>query len=73
MFKTKAEMPEKYREDVRVLDSGVGLQLLAKLNDVVRASLPALEGEYTELPEGSEHPDRVSTRTCYDPNPTSSP
>ena len=53
MFKTKAEMPEKYREDVKVIDSGIGLKLLEKLTDAARASLPALEGEYTELPEGS--------------------
>ena len=53
MFKTKAEMPEKYREDIKLLDSGLGLKLLAKINDVVRASLPALEGEHTELPDGS--------------------
>ncbi len=53
MFKTKAEMPEKYREDVKVIDSGIGLRLLEKLTDAARVSLPALEGEYTELPQGS--------------------
>ena len=40
MFKTKAEMPENYREDVKVIDSGIGLKLLEKLTNAARTSLP---------------------------------
>ena len=59
MFKTKAEMPEKYREDVKVIDSGVGALLLDKLKELASKEVrnagiesPIVEGAFTELDQG---------------------
>ena len=60
MFKHKAEMPEKYREDVKVIDQGAALQTWEMLKQLAAQTLrqqklesPAVEGDYTELPGGS--------------------
>jgi hypothetical protein len=59
MFKQKAENPSKYREDVKVVDTGIGAMLLDKLRDLAAQNKPqlelessAVEGEFTELNQG---------------------
>lgn len=63
MFKLKAERPEKYREEVKVMDAGASKELLDRLRALgqprVPAPLPApssiikepsIEAQYQELP-----------------------
>ena len=55
MFKHKAEMPEKYREDVKVIDPGTAVQLLDALRAMGKPpelEAPATEGEFKDLDGG---------------------
>jgi hypothetical protein len=57
MFKLKAEAPEKYREDVKVLGVSAPLEMLEKLREMAAKDLkerealeaPAVEGEFREV------------------------
>ena len=55
MFKHKAEMPEKYREDIKVIDGGAAVQLLDALRALGKPpelEAPATEGEFKDLDGG---------------------
>jgi hypothetical protein len=62
MFKLKAEAPEKYREEVKVLGAGGPLELLDRLREMAAKDLkergaleaPAVEGEFKEVEEPSQ-------------------
>jgi hypothetical protein len=65
MFKLKAEAPEKYREEVKVLGTGAPLQILDKLRELGAKEIkerelesPAIEGEFKEVgaTEGAARP-----------------
>jgi hypothetical protein len=68
MFKEKAEWPEKYREEVKVIGVDASKQMMDKLRELAmkereRAALeaPAIEGEFKEVGEprvGAEKPTR---------------
>jgi hypothetical protein len=57
MFKLKAEAPEKYREEVKVLGVSAPLQMLEKLKELAAKDMrerealeaPAVEGEFKEV------------------------
>jgi hypothetical protein len=56
MFKEKAEWPEKYREEVKVIGVDASKQMMDKLRELAmkeRAALeaPAIEGEFKEVGE----------------------
>ena len=54
MFQAKAEMPAKYREEVRVIDSGATKELLNQLRSMGQPrepEPPAIEGEFREVKE----------------------
>jgi hypothetical protein len=57
MFKLKAERPEKYREEVKVIGVEASKQMMDKLRDLAAKDLaareqesPAVEGVYQEVP-----------------------
>lgn len=52
MFQAKAEMPGKYREEVKIIDSGATKELLNQLRAMGQArepEPPAIEGEFREV------------------------
>jgi hypothetical protein len=56
MFKLKAERPEKYREEVKVLNTDAPLRMLEMLKELGKKELEAIEGEYRELPAPATEP-----------------
>src|ERR671915_2101636 len=56
MFKLKAERPEKYREEVKVLNTDASLRMLEMLRELGKKELEAIEGEYRELPAPATEP-----------------
>jgi hypothetical protein len=62
MFAAKAEMPEKYREEVKVLEVSAPLQMLDKLKELAAKDLEArevlepqaVEGEFREVAAAGE-------------------
>jgi hypothetical protein len=61
MFKAKAEMPEKYREEVKVLGMEGPKEMLARLKEMAdrerkkqeALEAPAIEAEYREMAPGA--------------------
>jgi hypothetical protein len=64
MFKLKAEAPEKYREEVKVLGVSAPLQMLEKLKELATKDLrereaveaPAIEAEYRDISVPKQEP-----------------
>jgi hypothetical protein len=56
MFKLKAERPEKYREEVKVLNTDASIRMLEMLKELGKKELEAIEGEYRELPAPATEP-----------------
>jgi hypothetical protein len=66
MFREKAEWPEKYREEVKVIGTEAPLRMLEKLKELGKRELeqeeqkaleaPAVEGEYREVPARMPEP-----------------
>src|SRR5918992_2727520 len=55
MFKLKAERPEKYREEVKVLNTEAPIRMLEMLKELGKRELEqTVEGEYKELPAPAE-------------------
>jgi hypothetical protein len=77
MFKEKAEWPEKYREEVKVIGVDASKQMMDKLRELAmkereRAALeaPAIEGEFKEVRAPSvEKPIRVDNSLPAEPPP----
>jgi hypothetical protein len=82
MFKAKAEMPEKYREEVKVLGMEGPKEMLARLKEMAdrerkvqeALEVPAIEAEYREMAaSGLELPvvaPESSDRSEFRPSPT---
>lgn len=82
MFKLKAEAPEKYREEVKVLGVSAPLQLLDKLKELVAKDLKArealepsaVEGEFREVAAaGEERPVQSAIPAPEPPKKTNKP
>jgi hypothetical protein len=64
MFKLKAEAPEKYREEVKVLNVAAPIQMLDRLRELATRERkaqealesPAVEGEFREMPGSGSVP-----------------
>jgi hypothetical protein len=65
IFRLKAEHPEKYREEVKVIETEAPLRMLEKLKALGKKELeeqppaleaPAIEGEYQEVPVSGPEP-----------------
>jgi hypothetical protein len=77
MFKLKAEAPEKYREEVKVVGIEASKQMMDRLRELAmkdRAAqeTPAVEGNFQELPE-LPPPMPPSAEPAMRPTPDSSP
>lgn len=53
MFRAKAEMPEKYREEVKVITNDAPALMWKKLKELAAKSMPAIEGEVREVDDES--------------------
>src|SRR5918992_2476089 len=75
MFAAKAEMPEKYREEVKVLGVSAPLQMLDKLKELAAKDLKArevlepqaVEGEFREVAAAGEKRPVQSAITAPEP------
>jgi hypothetical protein len=58
IFRLKAEAPEKYREEVKVLNAEAPVRMLEMLKELGKRELEqTVEGEYKELPSPAEEGD----------------
>jgi hypothetical protein len=74
MFAAKAEMPEKYREEVKVMNVEAPLKMLERLAELAKKERaqreleePSVEGEYREVSTAMDNP------LTTPPQPESSP
>ena len=69
IFRLKAVWPEKYREEVKVLNTDASLRMLEMLRELGKKELEAIEGEYRELPGPAAEPPRPDPGPGPDTDP----